>query len=88
MNNVQGNMQRFGIGLASLAEKQCPGYRMGPAVDRTLEALGATTPEQQADLMALAEQDALAFLEAQGKDLCDAAADIAQPGALIERVEQ
>ena len=88
MNGMQGNTQRFGIGLASLAEKRCPGYRMGPAVGQTFEALGAVTPEQQSDLMALAEQDALAFLKAQGKELCDAAADIAQPGALIERVEQ
>jgi len=86
MQGVQQDFQRVGIGLASLAEKECPGYRKGPAVQRVFDVLGAVTPEQQATLLAQAEVDARDFLRAQGKELCAVAGDFAkQPGGLIEK---
>jgi hypothetical protein len=88
MQSMQRDFQRVGIGLASLAEKECPGYRKGAAMQRVFDALGAVTPEQQATLLAEAEGDARDFLRAQGKELCAVAADFAKvPGSLIERTE-
>lgn len=85
MDGMQTDIQRFGIGLASLAEKECQNFTMGPAAFKVMEKLGAVSPEQRADLLERAEMDARGFLRAQGKELCDVAELMARPGALIER---
>lgn len=85
MQGIQDNSMRLGIGIASLATKQCAGYRLGPGADRMFRELNAETDEQKSSVLVLAEKEAGKFLKAQNRNICDVAAEMVNDGDLIEK---
>lgn len=85
MQGMQTDMERFGIGIASLATRECEGYRLGPGAERVFADLGAATEAERRELLRLAERDARQFLATQGKTICEVAEDMARQGRLLER---
>lgn len=85
MQGMQTEIERIGIGVASLAAKKCRDYQLGPGVDRELLQLNATTAQAKAKLIELAETDAQNFLDAQGKELCDVAKGMADKSDMLTR---
>lgn len=86
MQGMQTQIERMGIGIASLAAKKCHVYRLGPGVERQLLRLNATTAQSKAQLIELAEKDAQNFLDAQGKELCDVAKGMAENSDMLTRI--
>lgn len=78
---------RFGLGLASLAQKQCPGLQFGPAFFGMMASLQTAADARGAvfdapALLVQSEGEALETLA--GADVCAAAAKAAEPGGVIE----
>jgi len=81
---------RFGLGFAQLVAEQCPEYRAGPKFDQMMKLLrfGAEVGGRQFDepkFLAEVKQEAAETM--QGKDVCQKAAEVADPEGIIAPVK-
>lgn len=88
-SNLDSDKIRFGLGFAQLVAEQCPGYRTGPQFDQMMRFLRAGAkvsgkPFDEAQF--LAETKVEAASKMQGQDICEAAAQVADPKGIVAPV--